>query len=267
MTSPDFAPGGELTTKIQFKRGDHSTRARRHHEKFAGQEDGLVDPMRDEEDAFSGARPDVEDQFLHLLAGQRVERAQRLIHQEHVGIGGERPRDADSLTHAARKLPDAPVLDALEVNEPEHLSRPIMALLLRDTSEPQSEGDIVDDIEPRHQRAMLKHDAALRTRTLDRSPAEGNRPGGRLQETCHEVQERGLPAPGRAERDDEAARFDRQRNMIERDHVSQPRAAVVSDDHVTNVEALHAPRSQRSRYSRRARAIASASRRLSRTRP
>ena len=68
-------------------------------------------------------RPDVEDQFLHLLAGQRVERAERLVHQQHVGIGGESARDADALTHAARQLPDAPVLDALEINEPEHLSR------------------------------------------------------------------------------------------------------------------------------------------------
>ena len=41
--------------------------------------------------------------------------------------------------------------------------------------------------------------------------------------------------------------------MIERDDVAQPRAAVVSDDDVTHIEALHAPRSQRSRGFRRAR--------------
>src|ERR1700688_5007698 len=69
--------GGELATKVQNERCDHSARAWRHHEKLAREQHGLVDPMRDEEDAFPSARPDVEAQLLHLLAGQRVKRPQR----------------------------------------------------------------------------------------------------------------------------------------------------------------------------------------------
>ena len=72
--------------------------------------------MRDEEDAFPGARPDVEDQFLHQFASERIERAQRLIHEEDVGIGRQSARDADPLTHPAGKLPDPSILDALEMD-------------------------------------------------------------------------------------------------------------------------------------------------------
>ena len=51
-------------------------------------------------------RPDVEQQRLHALARQRVERAERLVHQQEVGFGGERPGQPDALAHAAGKLPD-----------------------------------------------------------------------------------------------------------------------------------------------------------------
>ena len=41
-----------------------------------------------------------------LLAGQRVECAERLIHQHHLWIARERARESDSLLHAARDLID-----------------------------------------------------------------------------------------------------------------------------------------------------------------
>ena len=38
------------------------------------------------------------------VAGQRVERAERLVHQHHVGAGGQRAGDADALALAAGEL-------------------------------------------------------------------------------------------------------------------------------------------------------------------
>ena len=34
---------------------------------------------------------------MHLRTRDRIERAERLVHQEYGGIGGQRSRDADAL--------------------------------------------------------------------------------------------------------------------------------------------------------------------------
>jgi hypothetical protein len=57
--------------------------------------------MGDEENPFARARPDVDKQLLHGFAGHAVEGAERLVHQENVGIGSERARNADALAHAS----------------------------------------------------------------------------------------------------------------------------------------------------------------------
>ncbi len=48
--------------------------------------------------------PHVREQPLHLVAGKRIKRRERLIHQQVRGVIGERPRDGDPLLHAAREM-------------------------------------------------------------------------------------------------------------------------------------------------------------------
>ena len=64
-----------------------------------------------------GALPDVQDQFLRLLARQRVERAERLVHQQHFRIAGQRTRNADALLHAAGERVDRRLLEAVEAEQ------------------------------------------------------------------------------------------------------------------------------------------------------
>ena len=87
-------------------------RTRRHDDEAGGEEDRLLDRVGDEEDQVARAVPHVEDQLLQLLAGQRVERAQRLVHQQHFRTAGERAGDADALLHAAGQLVDHLGLEA-----------------------------------------------------------------------------------------------------------------------------------------------------------
>ena len=84
--------------------------------------------MGDEEDHLRRAPPDVEDQLLRLLARQRVERAERLVHQQRLGVGGERAGDADALLHAARKLVDHAVAKFGEADQRQLLTRDRVAL-------------------------------------------------------------------------------------------------------------------------------------------
>ena len=49
-----------------------------------------------------GLQPDLLDQQVHLVAGEGIERAERLVHQEHGGIERQRTHDGGALLHAAR---------------------------------------------------------------------------------------------------------------------------------------------------------------------
>ena len=77
--------------------------------------------MGHEDDGHAGARPDLQELALQLLARERVERAERLVHQQDVGIVGEHARDRDALLHAARQLARVAVGEALEPDQPHEL--------------------------------------------------------------------------------------------------------------------------------------------------
>ena len=47
---------------------------------------------------------EADELLLHHDAGLRVERAEGLVHQQHLGIEHIGARDGDALLHAARKL-------------------------------------------------------------------------------------------------------------------------------------------------------------------
>ena len=53
------------------------------HVDMARQVDGLVYGMGDEHDGLAGALPDLQQRLAHRIAGNGVERAERLVHQQH----------------------------------------------------------------------------------------------------------------------------------------------------------------------------------------
>ena len=56
---------------------------RRHHDQPLAEEERLLDRVGDEHDRRAGLLPEPQHQPLHLLPGQRVERPERLVHQDH----------------------------------------------------------------------------------------------------------------------------------------------------------------------------------------
>ena len=51
-----------------------------------------------------GPLPEAQQLEVEALAGQRVERAERLVEQQHLGLEGERAGERDALARAARQL-------------------------------------------------------------------------------------------------------------------------------------------------------------------
>ena len=69
-----------------------------------GEEDRLVDLVRDEDRGLSRRVADPHEFGLHDLARLRVERGERLVEQEHLGLERERAGEIDALPHAAGEL-------------------------------------------------------------------------------------------------------------------------------------------------------------------
>ena len=66
----------------------------------------LGDRMGDEaRSVLSRPRPELQQLLVELVAHDLVERAERLVHQQQVGIEGQRAGDRGALLHAARQLP------------------------------------------------------------------------------------------------------------------------------------------------------------------
>ena len=75
-----------------------------HDQHPVGEEHRFENAVGDEEHRLAVGDPDALQLEVHALARQRVERAERLVHQQHARIVNEAPGDADALLHAAGQL-------------------------------------------------------------------------------------------------------------------------------------------------------------------
>src|SRR4051812_9117762 len=95
---------GARARDVDVEDGLDAPRPCAHHDDAVGEEDRLVDLVGNEEHRLAGLVPDLEQLLLHELARLRVERGKRLVHQQDLGVGGERAGQVAALLHAARKL-------------------------------------------------------------------------------------------------------------------------------------------------------------------
>ena len=68
--------------------------------------------VRDEDDRLVARFPDALDVAVKLLAGERIERGEWFVHQEHARIRRERARERDALFHSAGKLVNVRVFES-----------------------------------------------------------------------------------------------------------------------------------------------------------
>src|SRR5205814_5583719 len=102
------------------------------------EEDGLPDPLLERQQLV-----------LELAADERVERRERLVHEQDVRIGRERPREPDALLHAAGELAAIALGPLREPDERELLLDDAPALLGRVAPQLEPEADVVAHRPPR----------------------------------------------------------------------------------------------------------------------
>ena len=121
---------------------------------------------------------------------KRIERAERLVHQQDRRIGGERAGNADALRLPARQLARiAPgVVSGIEPDHLEQLERTLVPPFDRPAQETRNDADVLLDRHVRKQADLLDHVADLpaqrdrvelaRVLAVDEHPpAGGSRPG------------------------------------------------------------------------------------------
>src|SRR5262245_59501893 len=128
---------------------DDPAGTRAHHYDLVAEEDRLVDAVRHEQGGLLVLFPDLDELVAHRLTRLRVERAEGLVHDQDLGIDGQRTRDADALAHAARELVRTIVLEALEADQPHVASGPLGQVLAGPALQLQPEAYVFDRRAPR----------------------------------------------------------------------------------------------------------------------
>ena len=84
--------------------------------------------MRDEHDGLVQLGLQLQQLVLHLAADQRIQRGKGLVHQQDLGVGGQRARQAHALLHAAGQLVRILLFETRQANLFQPVARPALAL-------------------------------------------------------------------------------------------------------------------------------------------
>ena len=191
-----------------------AARMRRHDHRPVAQEQRLLDRMGDVDHGLAGLLPDAHQLRLQKHAVLRIERRERLVHQQHAGIGDEGAGDGAALAHAAGQLMRIVTAEPAQADEPERRLDALGRLAATHPAGHQAEADIGLDVHPGKQAALLEHHRVL------------DRPAGRLDldgaaglaiQAGEDAQQGRLAATARADDAQELPRRDRQADVIDRD--------------------------------------------------
>ncbi len=160
------------------------------------------------------------------LAELGVEIGQRLIHEEGAGLAYDRAADRDPLHLAAGELVGLAIEQMVDAQRLGRRGDAPINLVRRVTAHPrlQREGEVFADGVSRIERVVLEdqRDVALRRRPVgDVLLVDEHPPIGRLVETGDEAKRRRLARAGRAEKDEELAVGDVEREIAHRGRAAE----------------------------------------------
>ena len=123
LTSGESMRRGPVDVDVEA--GRHPARARRHDDDAVAEPGRLAHVVGHEQRRSSRGAPDERLELgVQGVAGHRVERAERLVHQQDVGVLGERPGQRAALAHAAGQLVRPLLGEPVEVHGRRAAARP-----------------------------------------------------------------------------------------------------------------------------------------------
>ena len=184
--------------------------------------ESLVDVVGHHEGGDFVSTPELEKHLLQLISGERIERAEGFIEQEHFRPKGKGARNADALPHALGELGGAYMHRVTKANDSEVILNDFAAFDFgrRKIHLVNSQLDVLESGEPGQQARRLKDDSAVRARPVELLAGEDNAaPGNGIQAGEH--REHGaLAATGMADQADKLTFADAQVEIFYDDRVS-----------------------------------------------
>src|SRR5581483_1981586 len=180
-----------------------------------------------------------------------VDRGERLVHQQHLRVYRERPREADALLHAAGELRRVGVLEAAgEADFGECTARRARALARRRAAQEQAELGVLARRRPRHEGEVLEDEARLApSRAADGAAADDDAAAVHRHEAGDAFEKRGLAAAARADQRQELPRLDLDVDIEQRLHGAEALRDTLDRD---ADRLVHPARQRSSRVSSRA---------------
>ena len=176
--------------------------------------------MGNEDEGDADLLLNVLELLLHLLAQLQVERAERLVEQQHARLVDERAGDGDALLLTAGELGHVAVGVVLKAYQTQHTHDLLRDNILRLLLDGQAEGDVVVDVHVREERVFLEYgvDLALVGRDVhDVLAVKEDLALGGLQEAAEDAQQRRFAAAGGTEQGDELIFVNVQADALEDD--------------------------------------------------
>ena len=189
--------------------------------------------MGDEHEGDADVALDRLELDLHLLPELEVERAERLVEQEHAGAVDQRAGERDALSLAPGELAGAAPLEPLQAHRGEGLLRAAVPLGPLDLAHAEPVLDVPQHVEVGEQRVVLEDgvDVALeRGAPGDVDPAELDRAVGRELEAGDQPEHGGLARARRAEHGEELAVGDVEVHAVDRDDGAERLAQAAEPD-------------------------------------
>src|SRR5262249_58200297 len=150
--------------------------------------------------SLAGFPPDIRQQALHVVAGQRIERCKRFVHQKNRGIVGKGARNGDPLLHPAGEMMRVRSGKFIELHQTQLLARDFLSFILWHAFHLEAERDIAERGSPREKlRKILEYDAAVHSMSVDFFTTDADFSGCRSKKPSANVENRGLAAAGRAD--------------------------------------------------------------------
>ena len=188
------------------------------------QEQRLIQIMGDEDDGLAQPRLKFLQLQLHVMPDQRIEGRERLVHQQNLGIGGQRPGQTHALLHAARKLGGIAVLEPGKPHQRDLFARAAMRLKPRHAVECKAIGHILDHRAVRQQGKALEHHGhlaaaeRLQARGIEAEDilaVEQDAPAGRFDQAVEMADQGAFARSGQAHDDEGFARPDIERDVMQ----------------------------------------------------
>src|SRR5690606_1915128 len=206
-----------LRGQARLERLDDPPGAGAHHDDPAAEEDRLRHRVGDEDDRRAGLAPDAVHLDVHLLARERVERAERLVHEQDARLVQQRPAKRRALLHAAGPLVRQRLLEARETGQRDERVRALVGAAPVHAPHLGLEQDVLAHAAPLQERGPLEREPDVALGSRDGLPVEAHLALGAGGEARDDLQQRRLAAPRGADDRHELARPDRQGDVVERD--------------------------------------------------